>query len=58
MVQRRQYGWRMDPLAVTVACKLANPIAQEQRLILKGFLLGLKAASGLEITRIRITGRV
>jgi hypothetical protein len=28
--------------------ELANPIAQEQRLILTGFLLGLKAASRLK----------
>jgi hypothetical protein len=29
-------------------CELANLCAQEQRLILKGFLLGLKAASRLK----------
>jgi hypothetical protein len=31
-----------------VVCKLANLCAQEQRLILRGFLLGLKAASKLK----------
>jgi len=33
---------------MTLVCKLANLCAQEQRLILKGFLLGLKAVSRLK----------